>query len=124
MTLLLWILQWALAFLYVAGGAYKSFRPADLARQLPGLPAPAWRFFGIVEMAGGLLLVLPPFLGVRPDLVPLAALFLALETFLLAGLYGRRSLKIVAANPFVWAAAMGLLVAVVAYGRFALAPHA
>jgi hypothetical protein len=124
MSLLLWILQWALAFLYVAGGAYKSFKPEDLARQLPGLPAGAWRLFGVTEMAGGLLLVLPPFVGGRPDLVPLAALLLALETFLLAALYGRRSLRIAAANPFVWAAAMGLLAVGVAYGRHALAPFA
>ena len=124
MSLLLWILQWALAFLYAAGGAYKSFKPADLARQLPGLPALGWRLFGIVEMAGGLLLVLPPFLGARADLVPLAALLLALETFLLAALYGRRSLRMAAANPFIWAAVMGLLAAGVAYGRHALAPFA
>jgi|GEM_PF-2550949 len=124
MSLFLWILQWALAFLYVAGGAYKSFKPADLARQLPGLPAGVWRLFGNIEIAGGLLLVLPPFIGGRPDMVPLAALLLALETFVLAALYGRRSVKLVGANPFVWAAAMGLLVAVVAYGRFALAPFA
>jgi hypothetical protein len=49
---------------------------------------------------------------------------LALETLVLAGLYARHSVKLTAANPMVWAAVMGLLVAFVAYGRYALRPLA
>ena len=49
---------------------------------------------------------------------------LAVETLALAGLYARVSRKLTAANPTVWAVAMGLLAAVVAYGRYALSPAA
>ncbi len=49
---------------------------------------------------------------------------LALETLILAALYGRYSLKVAVTNPVVWAVVMGLLVAFVAYGRYALSPPA
>jgi hypothetical protein len=58
-----------------------------------------------------------------PQLTPLAASVLAVETLGLAALYARHSLKIAASNPLVWAAVMGLLVAFVAYGRYALSPQ-
>jgi outer membrane murein-binding lipoprotein Lpp len=76
MNVLLWVLQVALAFLYLSGGAYKVFKFDALA----------------------------------------------LETLVLAALYARYSLKLAATNPMVWAAVMGLLVAFVAYGRYALSP--
>ena len=78
MNVLLWVLQGALAFLYLSGGAYKVFKFDALA----------------------------------------------LETLALAGLYARYSLKLAATNPMVWAVVMGLLVAFVAYGRYALRPLA
>jgi len=122
MNILLWILQGLLALLYLSGGAYKVFKYEDLAKQLPSIPTVGWRAFGIVEMVGGLLLFLPALLGSRRELIPLAAMVLAAETFLLAALYGRRSVKLVAANPFGWAVVMAMLVALVAYGRYALLP--
>ena len=85
MNVLLWVLQGALAFLYLSGGAYKVFKFDALANHLRAL---------------------------------------ALETLALAGLYARYSLRLAATNPMVWAVVMGLLVAFVAYGRYALRPLA
>jgi DoxX-like protein len=123
MNALLWIFQIALAFLYLSGGGYKMSKPDALAKQVRGaLSSGAWRALGAVELLGGLLLVGPAALGRMPVLTAHAAAVLALETFFLAAIYARQSVKLVVANPFVWAAVMGLMAAFVAYGRYVLSP--
>jgi hypothetical protein len=124
MNVLLWVLQAALAFLYLSGGAYKVFKFDTLATHMRALSRGGWRTLGVLEMLGAVLLIVPAATQWMPVLTPLAAAALALETLGLAGLYARYSLKLTAANPFVWAAVMGLLVAFVAYGRYALTPLA
>jgi uncharacterized membrane protein YphA (DoxX/SURF4 family) len=114
MNILLWVLQIALAFLCVSGGAYKVFKFDQLAAHLRALPRGGWRALGVLEMVGGVLLVVPA-------VTPLAAALLALETLGLAALYARYSLKLAATNPLVWAVVMGLLAAALAYGRYAQA---
>jgi uncharacterized membrane protein YphA (DoxX/SURF4 family) len=114
MNVLLWVLQVVLAFLYLSGGAYKVFKFDALANHLRALPRGGWRALGALEMLGAVLLVVPA-------VTPLAAAVLALETLALAALYARYSLKLAATNPLVWAVVMGLLAAVVAYGRYAQA---
>ena len=110
MNVFLWILQAALAFLYVSGGAYKLFKVAGLVHEIP---RGGWRAIGVVEMVGAVLLLVPAATAI-------AAAVLALETLGLAALYARHSLKLVATNPLVWSLGMGLLAAFVAYGRYAL----
>lgn len=122
MNVLLWVFQGVLALLYLAGGSYKTFKFEELASQLPALPLGAWRVLGVIEILGGLLLIVPALTKWMPSLTAQAAAVLALETLILAALYGQYSLKFAATNPMVWALAMGLLVAFVAYGRFALRP--
>src|SRR5207249_8338196 len=117
MNVLLWVLQVALAFLYLSGGAYKVFKFDALASHMRALPRGGWRALGVLEMVGAVLLVVPA-------VTPLAAAALALETLALGGLYARYSLKLAATNPMVWAVVMGLLAAFVAYGRYALMPAA
>lgn len=113
MNILLWILQIALAFLYLSGGAYKIFKFDALANHLRALPRGGWRALGVFEIAGAILLVIPA-------TTLIAAIALTLETLGLAALYARYSLKLAATNPMVWAVVMGLLVAFVAYGRYAV----
>jgi uncharacterized membrane protein YphA (DoxX/SURF4 family) len=124
MNVLLWVLQVALAFLYLSGGAYKVFKFDQLANQMRALSRSGWRALGVLEMLGAVLLIIPAATKWMPVLTPLAAAALALETLVLAALYARYSLKLAATNPMVWAAVMGLLVAFVAYGRYALSPLA
>ena len=114
MNVLLWVLQAALALLYLAGGAYKVFSFAELAKvpSTAALSRGGWGALGVLEMLGAVLLVVPA-------VTPFAAAALALETLALAGLYARYSLKLAATNPMVWAVVMGLLSAFVAYGRYA-----
>ena len=112
MNILLWVLQIALAFLYLSGGAYKLFKFDALAAHMRALPRGGWRALGVLEMVGAVLLIVR-----MPVLTPLAAAVLALETLGLAVLYARYSLKLAATNPMVWAVVMGLLAAVVAYAQ-------
>lgn len=122
MNVLLWVLQIALALLYLAGGAYKAFSFDELARQFRSLSQVSWRAIGLLEILGAILLVVPAAADWMPILTPLAAAALALETLALAGEYARHSLKLTASNPLVWAVVMALLAAFVACGRYALWP--
>jgi hypothetical protein len=122
MNVLLWILQGALALLYLAGGSYKVFSFDELANQLTMLSRGGWRALGVIEMIGAVLLIVPAATKWMPGLTPLAATVLALETLGLAALYAQYSLKVAATNPLVWSVVMGLMVAFVAIGRYALRP--
>ena len=124
MNVLLWIIQIALALLYLAGGAYKVFSFDELANQMNVLSRDGWRALGVFEMVGAVLLVVPAATKWMPVLTALAAAALAVETLVIGGLYGRYSLKLAATNPMVWAVSMGLLAAFVAYGRHAVRPAA
>ena len=119
MNVLLWILQLALALLYLAGGAYKVLHFDEIANQMAPLSRGGSGALGVLEMLGAVLLVVPAAAKRMPILTPLAAAALALESLALAGLYARHSLDLTAANPLVWAVVMGLLAAFVAYGRYA-----
>jgi hypothetical protein len=124
MNVLLWILQLALALLYLSGGAYKAFKFDELANQMRALSRGGWRALGVLEMLGAVLLVVPAAAMWMPALTPLAAAVLALEALALAGLYARYSLALTATNPLIWSVVMGLLAAFVAYGRYVLRPLA
>lgn len=124
MNILLWVLQAVLALLYLSGGAYKVFSFDELAKQLDALSRGAWSALGVLEMVGAILLIVPAAVKWMPVLTPAAAAVLTLETLALTGLYAHYSLKLDATNPLVWSVVMALLVAFVAYGRYALSPSA
>jgi hypothetical protein len=119
MNIILWILQIGLAFMYISGGAYKVFKTETLAGHFRGFPLNGWRALGLIEVVCGVLLVAPAKLTGIPMLTAAVAALLAIETLTLAAAYARKSVKFVAANPFAWTAPMGILTALVAWGRFA-----
>ena len=120
MNVVLWVTQAALALLCLSGGGYKAFKFEPLANQMPVLSHGAWRTLGLLEIVCGILLVIPTAANWMPVATPIAAAVLALESLVLSGLYARYSLKLAAANPFVWSVAMALMAAFVAYGRYQL----
>jgi len=122
MNLFLWVLQVAVALLYLAGGGFKTVNPDDVAKQITALPRGGWRAVGVFEVLGAVLLIVPAAANWMPMLTPLAAAALALETLALAAVYARFSLKLAATNPLVYAVPMALMAAFVAYGRFSLSP--
>lgn len=117
MNILLWIVQGPLALLYLAGGGYKLSSAEQLTKQVPAIPRGGWRVLGVIEIVGGILLIVPAAFHWMPFLTPLAAAVLAIETLALAALYARYSRKLAATNPMTWALVMGVLVAFVACGR-------
>ena len=126
MNVLLWVLQFALALLSFAGGAYKVFVFDELAK----VPASAalsrggWGALGVFEMVCALLLILPAVAHRLSALTPFAAGALALESVGLAVLYARYSLELAATNPLIWVLLMALVAAFVAYRRYPLSPPA
>jgi len=114
-------MQIVLVFFYVAGGAYKAFMFANLANMMRGFPRAGWVAVGLFEVVGGLLLMATA-MKWRPELTPLGAGALAVETLALAVVDASYSLALTAANPLVWAVGIGLLAAFVAFGRYALSP--
>lgn len=85
MNIALWIVAGLLAVVYVGSGGLKVI--ATKERIAATGPAAGWvenfkprtiKAVGVFEVLGGLGLVLPAALGIAPDLVPLAALGLAM----------------------------------------------
>jgi hypothetical protein len=73
MNVVLWIVQGLLAALFLWAGGMKLVLPLDqLTGPIP-LPGLFVRFIGVCEVLGGLGLILPWLLRIRPGLTPLAA---------------------------------------------------
>ena len=122
MNILLWIIQMLLALLFLFSGAMKFVMPVEeMNRQaavvLPGL---FLHFIGVCEILGGLGLILPSLLRIKPGLTPLAAAGLAIITIGATVLTLMGPMKGLALVPFVTA----LLCVFVAYGRWRARPLA
>ena len=116
----LWTVQLLLGALFLFGGGFKLVVPiAVIAKQMPVvLPGAFIRLIGVLELTGGLGLVLPGLLRLHRALTPLAAGGLVL---IMCGAIG----VTITTGPFNLAAfpfAVGLLAAVVAYGRARIVP--
>jgi len=122
MRYVLWVLQVLLGLAFLAAGGMKLIQPyAELAQQMAwvsDVPEVLVRFIGVAEVLGGLGLILPAATRVLPWLTTVAAAGLALD-MLLATLFhlvrGEVGLVVV---PLL----LGLLAALVAYGRWRVAP--
>ncbi len=109
----LWTIQGLLAVLFLFTGGMKLALPvAELTRDIP-LSGGFIRFIGVLEVLGGLGLVLPGLLHFRPGLTPLAALGLVI---IMSGAFGV-SLVTGHANTAAIPVVVGVLLAVVAMGR-------
>ncbi len=77
----LWIAQVLLAGMFIMSGFMKISQPIDqLSQMLPWasqVPVGLVRFIGISELLGGLGLILPALLRIKPQLTALAAVGLA-----------------------------------------------
>ena len=119
MNVALWVVQVLLAALFLFAGVMKLALPLE---QLKGpVDFPGWflRFIGVAEALGGLGLVLPGLLRMRPGLTPLAAGGLVIIMIGAVGVGLVAGDVVTALIPL----AVGLLAAFVAYGRWRLAPH-
>jgi hypothetical protein len=118
MNRLLWVVQGLLALLFLfAGGAKLVMPAAELTAQTP-LPAAFLRFIGVMEMLGGLGLVLPGMLRIRTGLTPIAAAGLTIIMIGAVVVTIQTMGTAMAALPFV----TGALAVFVCYGRWRVAP--
>ena len=117
MNIVLWIIQVLLALLFLFGGVFKLVMPMEEVAKQIGLSVLFLRFIGFCELLGGLGLVLPSLLRIRPALTSVAAAGLVIITIgaTVLSLKGGIAMALL---PFVTA----LLCAFVAYGRWQLAP--
>jgi uncharacterized membrane protein YphA (DoxX/SURF4 family) len=118
MTYALWIVQVLLALLFLFAGSMKFIMTVEEMTKEIMMPGWFLRFIGVAEVLGGLGLVLPGLLRIRPGLTPLAAVGLtiimigaAVISFIVGGV-------VMALVPLV----IGLLAVFVAYGRWRLVP--
>ena len=114
----LWIVQGLLAAVFLLAGVTKLVLPLE---KLAGpVEFPGWflRFIGVAETLGGIGLILPGLLRIKPGLTPLAAAGLVI-IMIGATVITLPSMGLgMAVIPLI----VGLLAAFVAYGRWRLAP--
>lgn len=118
----LWVAQVVLAAMFLMAGANKLFQSIEeLSKMLPWaaeMPLALVRFIGLSEVLGGLGLLLPSILRIKPSLTPLAALGLA-TVMLLATVFhiSRGEISMIGMNIVIMAIAV-----FIAWGRTKKAP--
>jgi uncharacterized membrane protein YphA (DoxX/SURF4 family) len=122
LSIVLWIIQVLLALLFIFSGAMKLVMPLEKLAGPPGsvvLPEAFIRFIGVAELLGGIGLLLPALLRIKPGLTPLAAAGLVI---IMIGAVAVTLMGPMGAGMAVVPAVTGLLAGFVAYGRWRLAP--
>jgi uncharacterized membrane protein YphA (DoxX/SURF4 family) len=121
MNILLWVLQVVAALLYGSSGVMKIFMFDKIShdvRSFGALPRGAWMALGLLELVCTVGLIVPGALHWQPRLTILAATLLAVESLVFIWVH----LTYRETTPIIMSAVLGLLMAFVAYGRFALKP--
>ena len=117
MNILLWILQVVLALLFLfSGGAKFVMSAEDMRKAAPDaiqLPMAFIYFIGVVEILGALGLILPGLTKIKRFLTPLAAAGL---TVVMIGAVVVSAMGM-GAKAGIFPLVIGLLCALVAYGR-------
>ena len=113
---ILWIVQVLLAALFLFAGGMKLVMPIETLKEQSQMSGGFLRFIGVVEVVGGLGLVLPGLTGIAPILTPLAAagLVIVMVGATVVSLPG----GVLVLIPF----AVGVLAAWIAVGRWRFAP--
>ncbi|MFI6317497.1 DoxX family protein [Nonomuraea sp. NPDC050556] len=124
----LWFLQVVWGFFFAGSGfgkvlLFDAALYADAPRAVAwyaAVPQPLIVFIGVVEVLGGIGLILPALTGVKPKLTPLAAAGLALTMVLASGFHLMRGeYALIPANIL-----LGGVAAFLAVGRWNLRPTA
>lgn len=122
MNILLWVLQGLAAVLYLASGVMKVFMfdkiSADV-RSFGALPRRAWTVMGVIELICVPLLIVPTAFGWFPALTVAAATVLALESLVFIHVH----VKYREVPPIIFSGVLGLVMAIIAYGRMFLGPN-
>ncbi len=119
----LWVIQVLVGLLFILAGGSKLVMSADQMQQMQAGQAVTFslgflRFIGVCELLGGLGLILPGLLRIRPGLTPLAAAGLIVIMIGATVITLKNGMAGAAAIPAV----VGLLCAFIAYARWKMAP--
>ena len=117
MNIALWVLQVLAAGLYVASGVMKVFMFDKVSVDVPSfgaLPRRVWTALGIIELICAVGLIVPGVFHLHPDLVPIAATVLALESLVFVWVH----VKYRETKTIMFVSALGALMATIAIGRF------
>jgi uncharacterized membrane protein YphA (DoxX/SURF4 family) len=115
----LWVLQVLLGLLFVFAGVMKFVMPVEeMTKQMPSMPGAFLHFIGVAEVLGGFGLVLPGLLKIATGLTPLAAAGLIVIMIGATVITAQTASVGQAMVPAV----VGILLAVVLYGRWRIAP--
>jgi uncharacterized membrane protein YphA (DoxX/SURF4 family) len=114
MLALLWTIQGLLAALFVFAGVMKFVMPLEEMQK--GMALPGWflYFIGVAELLGGIGLVLPTLLKIKPILTPLAAAGLFIIMIGAVYITATSPNPSQAVTPFI----VGVLLAFVGYRRW------
>jgi hypothetical protein len=121
MNILLWALQVVGALLYGASGVMKVFMFDKVSEGVPSfgaLPREAWKALGILELVCTVGLIVPAALHSHPALTVVAAAVLTVESLVLVWVHA----KYREITPIVLSGVLGLLMAIIVYGRMVLKP--
>lgn len=122
MNILLWFLQVCAALLYGASGAMKTVFFDAVSGDVPSfgaLPRGVWAALGVLELLCAAALVVPGLVRQQQRLTVAAAAILAAESLVFIGVH----VKYDEVGSIVFSAALGLVMAFVAWGRRAWAPR-
>ena len=124
MNIALWVIQALLALVFLGAGIRKVSQPIDKLKKdmswVEGSSPAIVRLVGILEILGGLGLILPAATRILPWLTPVAAIGLALTMIGAIIVHLRRKEASRLSIPVV----LLILVLVIVYGRFVLLPIA
>jgi len=121
MNILLWVLQILAALVYGSSGVMKVFMFDKISGDVPSfgaLPREGWMALGILELACVIGLIVPGAFHWQPALTVAAAALLAIESLVFIWVH----VKYREIPPIIMSAALGLLMAFIAYGRTVLSP--
>ena len=122
LNIMLWIAQVLLAGMFLMSGFMKVAQPIEeLAKMLPWasqVPAGLVRFIGISEVLGGLGLILPALLRIKPILTAWAAVGLATVMVFAAIFHASRGESSAIGMNVI----LALIAILIAWGRFKKAP--
>ena len=114
MNILLWVLQVALAWLCIAGGAFQIFKIEQLRKSVASmraLPRGLWMFLGAFGCLAGLGLLVP-------GATPIAAAGVAAESIVITAFY----IYYRDFSPMGYSVAMAIMAAFISYGLLVLNP--
>lgn len=120
MNILLWTLQALLAAHTAIGAGWKLFNSEQSVPSLSALPHSVWLVLIPVELICALGLLIPAVAPALGYVVPIAAIVIAVEMLMFAGLHLRSGTE--GYGPAYYWLGIAVVCAIVAVGRLALKP--